>query len=203
MRNRRSLTIGGLAIVVALLPLTAAQSASVGGDLDGQDTDSCTPLTPTGTSYVRADGTTTADREPGTGTRSTFMTKSARTIAAIAPPAGFDPSTADATALKAFGIPARPTDPQVLKDWLAVWQGPTRDDGMPGRMCEHNKSSASIADGAWSGRLDRSGGFNTVTSTFKIPTFYAVCAHNSSHSIWNGIGGWGVSQLIQAGIDTS
>jgi Peptidase A4 family len=27
--------------------------------------------------------------------------------------------------------------------------------------------------------------------------------HNSSHSIWNGIGGYGVAQLLQAGIDTA
>jgi hypothetical protein len=140
MRTHTFLATAALALTVALLPSSSATSA-LGGDLDGQGTDTCTPLTQTGVSFLNPDGTTSIVATPGAAVRTTYTTKQGSTIVSIAPPDGFDPSQADATTLQTFGIPARPTDPQVLRDWLAVWGQPLKADHSPGRMCQHQKSN--------------------------------------------------------------
>ena len=143
MSTRRFLATAALAVTVALLPSSRAMSA-LGGDLDGQATDTCTPLTQTGVSYLNPDGTTSSVATPGAAVRTTYTTQQGATIVSIAAPEGFDPSQADATTLQTFGIPARPTDPQVLRDWLAVWGHPLKADHSPDRMCQHQKSNATL-----------------------------------------------------------
>jgi len=130
-------------VTVALLPSSSAMSA-LGGDLDGQGTDACTPLAQGAVSYLNPDGTTSTVATPGAAVRTTYTTKQGATIVSIAPPEGFDPSQVDATTLQTFGIPARPTDPQELRDWLAVWGQPLKADRSPGRMCQHEKSNPTL-----------------------------------------------------------
>ncbi|MFP5224221.1 MAG: G1 family glutamic endopeptidase [Actinomycetota bacterium] len=58
----------------------------------------------------------------------------------------------------------------------------------------------------WAGRLAWGSEIRRVVGRWTQPNFVSYCAHASNRAIWNGIGGVGVSKLIQAGsmtIDTS
>jgi hypothetical protein len=49
----------------------------------------------------------------------TFTTGAALTTV-VAPPAGFDPFTADPSTLRDYGYPDRPTEPAALAHWAAL-----------------------------------------------------------------------------------
>lgn len=194
--SRRS----AFSVLVSVLPISVIIGNHV-GDLDGQARDRCTPLRQVRSVYLEPNGTTSQLPAADSARQTEFRTKEGQVVVSITPPPKFLATRATAATLKTFGIPQRPLRGTEAQSWLRTWGHVLRSDPNPGRMCEHQKVNTSVQNDNWAGRVDQSGGFTNITGTFRVPTFYAACAHNSSHAIWNGIGGVSGSFLIQAGVD--
>jgi Peptidase A4 family len=117
------------------------------------------------------------------------------------PPPTFVPSLANNSELALYGLPAKPTDPDVLAAWtnlVTAWRR-TPDLGLcvgpPGlRFSTH-------VTGNWAGMVASAGSttWNTVAGTFKQPTFNSAGCSQSSEADWVGLGGYGSDDLTQDG----
>ena len=121
------------------------------------------------------------------------------------PPAGFNPLTASAAALKKYGFPPRPTDPMALSLWTWAMQH-AKHYVAPNPVASSIVHAPPDHSGApWSGYYIPSNGMHFTSSQARW-TQPAVAGQNYSSlsnapdaSFWTGIG---MNNIIQAGADS-
>jgi hypothetical protein len=180
---------------------------------------SCTPYTLVSEEGIRSDGSL-GPISSVNGRQSTFLDSSNREVHMLTFPEGWDASSASVAALKAFHVPLPPAGAQERGAWEKSWSGKRHTSHETASMCSGDAissppqiTSAITSGGAtaasqgssnWSGRKDTSNGFSSITGTFNVPSYAAVCTGGqSSHATWVGIGGTQNNNLIQAGIDVT
>ena len=126
----------------------------------------------------------------------------------VAPPAGFDPLTADASVLRDHGYPDRPTEPAALAHWAQLLGTPLRHF-KPTITRRADRQPSSVAEPAatsnnWSGAVVTTSGaplFFTVAGQWKVPHIAPFANGDDRHmSAWVGIDGFGNKVLFQSGI---
>lgn len=162
----------------------------------------------TGVKSINPDGTDAVGRSgPGFATAYT-EDLDGDTFTQVVAPAGWVPVTGTDQELATYGIPARPKDPEALKQWTERWSHWKRS-AAPG-MCTTDRLAGWIGTKGstnWAGGENIGTGFMDSYATFQEPAFTAVCPTASAYSMWSGLGGdfeagdqW---RLIQTGTDVS
>jgi hypothetical protein len=125
-----------------------------------------------------------------------------------APPAGFDPLTADPSTLNDHGYPDRPTEPAALAEWKVLLGTPLRHfkptitrrkDRRPSSVME-----GPFTSGIWSGAVATTSSapvFFTVAGRWEVPRIAKFAnGDDRQMSAWVGIDGFNNRVLFQAGI---
>lgn len=225
-RNRRRILVAGAVMtMLSILPVVSTrqlQSAHATAPSDVTGTTTCsTPYNFVSASAITSAGTyvalpaeslqdTIADALADTMRGRAYSFASQGTIAqSLVPPTGWTPAVASADELDRYGYPPRPTGGDALTEWTDEYG---QMSTVPvTSMCATNASNAlvkSVHSANWAGGMsvNSSSTLNTydyANAHWTQPTFVGVCPAASLYSIWSGIGGYTVPQLIQSGTDAT
>jgi hypothetical protein len=140
-------------------------------------------------------------------------------VSYLVPPASFDPATASAAELKAYGLEAPPDNSPQGVMWNKMINNMHFKGTPPSRLVFLSSGKAPAAHGDevpaldgnqtvngaqtslnWSGYGDYSSyqQYNKATAYFVQPKPFATC-FNAEISVWDGLGGWNSKNLAQNG----
>jgi hypothetical protein len=124
--------------------------------------------------------------------------------AAVEPPAGFDPLTANSAQLAEYGIPPEPPASNAVSqaNWIAAFGNSTYEQP-PQALLEskENFGTTQKPSNIWSGYLDTAaaGTFHYASGMWYSPTVHSPNCSGAMAAPWVGIGGWQNKDLGQAG----
>lgn len=197
------------ALASAALLLVAVTAVTTGQSVAARPADAdtgCIPLTITKVSYLGPDGVARSRSDSSTATVYHLALRPGDDVQETVPPAIFNPLTAPAVTLRAFGFPDRPapTAKAAAANWTAQFQHYKPQRYAP--MCA-TRSTHNAFMGPWAGiEAENYTDFVRAWTDIRIPSMnMASCASPTSISFWTGIGGEGrirSGNLIQSGFAT-
>lgn len=116
------------------------------------------------------------------------------------PPLVWNPLNATDAELEYYGYEPRPVKSLDLRQWESDASAYKSTDAV-GLCVKADTSHAQYFSSIWSGLEGRVGSVTKMYATVNVPTHTNFCGASSVHAAWVGIGGDGVSQLVQNGID--
>ncbi|HEX8003777.1 MAG TPA: G1 family glutamic endopeptidase [Mycobacteriales bacterium] len=155
-----------------------------------------------------------SDADAAGGVTHWFREADGSLIGAPVPPAGWAPMTASDAELARYAFPERPRDTGQLLRWQATFRNYARparptlcESGVHGSttdaLLDYDATTSSYGNPIWSGGVDKGGGYlyHAAQATFGVPTYATTCADPEDELLWVGLGGYGTTSLIQAGVD--
>lgn len=199
--RRSALKFSSAALIFCSIYVVATAPTVRAAPRAASPTEACPdPVLPDSVSYIDSSGEKVSQSSANTATVYTFRGQFHATL--IRPPVGFDPTTASDATLSAWHFESRPTDLDVLAQWIKDFSN-YRVDTSPPVLCPSPTSHAySYVDtNIWSGVVayEPPKDFVRAYGLSRVPGFTSTCGSSSTWADWVGIGN---ANLLQNGYAT-